>query len=303
MAWALVQGHASSPVTIELIGLDLANSGSSNLDFVEGSLTAENADSAIALPYFLASRLGVLLGDQVNLTFVAPTKSGLETRAASFKVEGLFQFSTELDANAAFVGLQALADKGLLATGKLGWNISVEDPFAVDTLFADDPRVVTWVDEHGEAFRAYQLERAAMYVLMTLVLMLASFNIIAGQAMLVNVKRSDIAILATMGASRRQLTRAFAIQGGAITLLGIVIGLMLGLAISFNINVIFDAIDDWLGISILEQTAFKELPARVALLDVLGAVVLAAIFGALALIKPLRIALRESPVFVLNRTG
>ena len=140
-----------------------------------------------------------------------------------------------------------------------------------------------------------------MYLLMTLVLMLASFNIIAGQAMLINVKRADIAILATLGASRRQLLSAFAIQGGVITAAGIGVGLVLGLTIANNINVIFDTIDGALGIAILEQTAFTELPARVALFDVVGAVLIALVLGGFALVKPLRLALLESPAYVLNR--
>ena len=140
-----------------------------------------------------------------------------------------------------------------------------------------------------------------MYLLMTLVLMLASFNIIAGQAMLINVKRADIAILATLGASRRQLLSAFAIQGGVITAVGIGVGLVLGLTIANNINVIFDTIDGALGIAILEQTAFTELPARVALFDVVGAVLIALVLGGFALVKPLRLALLESPAYVLNR--
>ncbi|MYD42939.1 MAG: ABC transporter permease [Gammaproteobacteria bacterium] len=298
---AIVAGRAAAPVVLDLIGVDLAIGSVVPADFVEGSTFNETMQHGIALPQYLANRLGHRLGDAIDLTFVVPTPSGLTSTSASFQLTGLFKFVTEVDAITAFVGLAALQERRLLSTGKVGWNISVAEPFEVEALLADQPDVSTWIDTHGEAFRAYQLERTVMYLLMTLVLMLASFNIIAGQAMLINVKRADIAILATLGASRRQLLSAFAIQGGVITAVGIGVGLVLGLTIANNINVIFDTIDGALGIAILEQTAFTELPARVALFDVVGAVLIALVLGGFALVKPLRLALLESPAYVLNR--
>ena len=196
-----------------------------------------------------------------------------------------------------------LSETPLQRTGKLGWNVSVTDPFRVSEVFVSDPTVVTWIEKYGEAFRAYQLERSAMYILMTLVLMLASFNIVAGQAMLINIKRSDIAILSTIGASRRQLLGAFALQGGLITLTGITLGLVLGFVIAENINVIFDTFDELLGVSILEQSTFDELPSRIAPFDVIGAVAIAVVLGGIALVRPLRLALIESPVYALNRAA
>ena len=177
------------------------------------------------------------------------------------------------------------------------------DPFRVSEMFVNESMVVTWIEKYGEAFRAYQLERSAMYILMTLVLMLASFNIVAGQAMLINIKRSDIAILSTIGASRRQLLGAFALQGGLITLSGITLGLVLGFVIAENINVIFDTFDELLGVSILEQSTFDELPSRIAPFDVIGAVAIAVVLGGIALVRPLRLALIESPVYALNRAA
>ena len=298
---AFIRGGDGATITVDLIGIDLSNGGQDDLRFVEGSLRSDGPKNQFALSRDLARRLGLTVNGQIDLTFVAPTPNGLKSHTATYVVAGLFQFITEIDAVSAFVDLASIMDTPLEQTGKLGWNASITDPFSVDEVFADAPGVVTWIDEHGEAFRAYQLERSAMFILMTLVLMLASFNIIAGQAMLINVKRSDIAILATMGASRRQLLGAFAIQGGMITIVGITLGLASGLVIADNINVIFDTFDEWLGVSILEQSAFDELPSRIAASDVVGAVAIAVILGGFALVRPLRLALIESPVYVLNR--
>lgn len=300
---AIVSGGMTTPVALDLIGVDLRSDSALVLNYTAGGLSASGVANGIVLPQNLASRNGIAIGDIVDLTFVIPTDTGLNPTTASYELAGLFQFVTEVDAQSAIVSLDSLVERGLLGTGTFGWNISVADPFQVDALFSDDPNIVTWIDTHGEAFRAYQLERVAMYLLMTLVLLLASFNIIAGQAMLINVKRADIAILTTMGASRKQLLGAFAIQGGVVAALGIVIGLIVGLAIATNIDVLFDMIDDLFGITILEQTAFVALPSRVAAGDVVLAVLIATLLGAFALWKPLRLALLESPAFVLNRAA
>ena len=298
---SFMRGGDGVPITIDLIGIDLDAGAAEKLQFVRGDMVSDGPSNQVALSFDLASRLGLTVGDRIDLTFVAPAPTGLNTHTAAYEISGLFRFTTEVDGGSAFVDIQSIVGTPLQRTGKLGWNVSVQDPFKVADVFADDPGVVTWVDEYGEAFRAYQLERSAMYILMTLVLMLASFNIIAGQAMLINVKRSDIAILATIGASRRQLLGAFAIQGGLIALTGIALGLILGFLIAENINVIFDTFDELLGVSILEQSAFDELPSRIDALDVIGAVAIAVILGGFALVRPLRLALIESPVYALNR--
>lgn len=298
---SFVRGGDGVAITVDLIGIDLNSDAVQKLYFVQGELTKQGATNQVALSRDLASRLGLSINDPLDLTFVAPSANGLKTQTATYVISGLFRFATEVDAGSAFVDVDSIVGTPLQKTGKLGWNVSVEDPFSVEEVFASDPTAVTWIDEYGEAFRAYQLERSAMYILMTLVLMLASFNIIAGQAMLINVKRSDIAILSTMGASRRQLLGAFALQGGLITITGISLGLVLGFIIATNINVIFDTFDELLGVSILEQSTFDELPSRIDVLDVIGAVAIAVILGGFALVRPLRLALIESPVYALNR--
>ena len=300
---SFIRGGDGVTITVNLVGLDFEATAERKFQFVQGELELAGSVNQAALSYDLASRLGVTIDDRLDLTFVAPTPNGLKTQTATYVVAGLFRFSTEVDGGSVFVDIDSIVGTPLQRTGKLGWNVSVADPFSVQDVFQEDPRVVTWIDEYGEAFRAYQLERSAMYILMTLVLMLASFNIIAGQAMLINVKRSDIAILATIGASRRQLLGSFAIQGGVITLTGITLGLVLGFTIAENINVIFDTFDELLGVSILEQSAFDELPSRIDAVDVIGAVAIAVILGGFALVRPLRLALIESPVYALNRAG
>lgn len=298
---ALIFGSEGTPVALDLIGIDLTSASEPYIDFFQGSLDSSNAGNQLAVSRNIARQQQLSLGDTVDLTFALPTETGLLTRSSSFELTGTFLMTSEVDALTVFVDIDAIRGSVLERTGTLGWNIEVDDPFQVAEYLAEIEGTTTWIDTHGEAFRAYQLERAAMYVLMTLVLLLAAFNIIASQAMLINVKRNDIAILATIGASRRQLMSAFAIQGGFITVLGIVLGVALGLLIAWNVNVIFDTVDELLGVSILEQSLFNQLPSRISPYDVFGAIGISLLLGGFALLRPLRLAFIENPVFVLNR--
>ena len=298
---AFMQGREGAGLAVDVIGRDPGNAPVASRFEEDESNQLNDSHHQIDVAFTLSSSLGLNVGDRVELTFIAPNTDGISTRTVSYEIARFVEVVSEIDAVAVYVDLASIRGTSLQRAGRLGWNVSVADPYRVDETFKGIEGVVTWIDEHGESFRAYQLERSSMFILMTLVLLLASFNIIAGQAMLINVKRTDIAILATMGASNRQLLGAFAIQGGLITLTGVSVGLGLGLAIASHINVIFDAFDDWLGISILEQSAFAELPARIAPSDVMLTIGIAVILGSFALVRPLRLALLESPVYVLNR--
>ena len=91
-----------------------------------------------------------------------------------------------------------------------------------------EPSVRFWTDDYGELFRAVQIEKGIMFVLLALIVAIAAFNIVSGQAMLVNDKRGDVAMLATMGASRGLLVTVFYLQGFAVAFIGVAVGLLVG---------------------------------------------------------------------------
>lgn len=298
----LVRVEKLNPVTFVLTGVEPESGTLESLKLEEGTLDSPIESNGILVAAGVALHLGLEIGEAVSLSFVKPSPTGLKTRNANFTVSGTYAEGIESELQSAYVNLNYLEDLELLDSGETGWNISVDDPFRVEQVFKDMPSVVTWIDTYGETFRSYQLERAVMYLVVTMVLMLASFNIVAGQSMLINVKQSDIAILTTMGASRRQLLMAFGIQGGFITLVGVVIGLTCGIAISLNFDEIFQMVDQALGVSLLDVSRFDSWPSQISTLDVVGAVVLATVLGAAGLVRPIILALRENPIHALNRS-
>ena len=292
-------GDETRSSNLEVVGVEQFSIGSES--GATPSPSPNELAQGIALPSLLAQDLKVELGDPVVLTLFGTTHDSVTTEVAQFTLNKTFYTGTEFDSSLAIVSLEALEFKGLIDFGNVGWNVSVFEPMHVEDTLAYVPGATTWVDVHGEKFRAFQFERISMYIVLTLVLMLASFNIIAAQSMLINIKRGDIAILTTLGLGQRQLSRIFLIQGGFIAVSGIALGVILGIVISSFVAEIFDVIDDIFDVAILEQSNFQYLPAKVDVLDVSVGVMLALLLSTYALIKPLRVALKESPVFVLNR--
>ena len=298
----LVRGEKLATFTFELTGVEAGELRSQELPLVEGTLEKLRRANGIVISDGIALHLGVNVDDLLDLSFVKPTEAGLETRTMRFTVVGRFKQGIEGDAHSAYVDLDYLAEMNLLNSGEVGWNITVKEPMNVDEIFESFDSVVTWTDSFGEAYRSFQFERMVMYLVMTLVLLLASFNIVAGQSMLINIKRAEIAILSTMGASRRQLTLAFFIQGGTIAVFGVVLGVLGGFAIALNFNEIFELFDDMLGVTLLEGSRFNEWPSKISARDAVGSILIALVLGTIALIRPLVLALRESPVVALSRT-
>ena len=140
--------------------------------------------------------------------------------------------------------------------------------------------VNSWMDEYGDLFRAVAMEKTMMATLLVVVVAIGGFNIVAGQIMMVHDKRSDIAILRTMGADQSLVRSIFLLQGLFVGLLGTVIGLTTGVLMATQVNEIVDGLEWLTGRHLLDGSYFVEVPSRVEVSDL---VVTGIIAGALAL--------------------
>ncbi len=145
-----------------------------------------------------------------------------------------------------------------------------------------------------------QLEKSMMFMLLVLVVAIAAFNIIAGQTMVVNDKRSNIAILRTMGAPSRMILWVFLLQGLCISSVGTVLGLGLGLLCAFNINEILDGVQILTGMHLLDGSFFVEVPIRVLPGDMLLICAVSASLCLLSALLPARRAAQLDPVLALH---
>ena len=157
--------------------------------------------------------------------------------------------------------------------GTLGVRLTLANPLLAEgiaaTLAQAHPswEIRSWSESYGELFEAVRLEKALMFLILLMVVAVAAFNIVSGQMMIVADKRSDIAILRTIGASARTILQTFLLQGVVISGVGIVVGLGCGVVAALWITEIVTVMKTLFGFSLLEGTYFLEVPSRIQASD------------------------------------
>jgi len=201
----------------------------------------------------LAYSLGVGLGDSVTVVspqvIVGPT--GVLPRLKRFKVIGLFEVGMyEYDRGVALVHMQDAARLFRLDDDVTGVRLKLDDMFAAPRVsrelgsqLSGDYRVEDWTRQHANFFRAVKTEKRVMFIILTLIIAVAAFNIVSTLVMVVTDKRADIAILRTLGATPATIMRIFVIQGAIIGVLGTLLGLAGGIALALNVETIVPAIE------------------------------------------------------------
>ncbi len=281
-------------------------------DNFAGDFTGFENEEGIVLGARLASKMGVRIGDKITL--ISPngnvTAFGTMPRTKAYPVIGTFDSGMyEYDSNMIFMPL-AMAQKFLMQGGKISQiDLFVGDvnqlPFTMQNVMAVLPlnvSVVDWRKSNAAFFNAVEVERNVMFLILTLIIIVAAFNIISGLIMLVRDKTKDIAILRTMGASRRGIMTVFLIDGCFVGVVGSLMGLALGLVISLNI----ETIRQWIG-ALAGQDLFSaeiyflsQLPSKTEPAEVVLVVCLALGLSFLATLYPSWRASKTDPVEALR---
>jgi lipoprotein-releasing system permease protein len=278
----------------------------------EGSLDDLVAGSrAIILGEALAVRIGARVGDPV--TVLVPTKSagrGLESRLRQFTVRGIFELGVkDHDGTRALVSLVDAAAIGALGSRVAGIRVTTSDIFAAPQLVrawasrqAGALEVRDWTQDHATYFRAVRLEKIMMMVLLSLIVGVAAFNIVATLVMVVTDKRGSIAILRTLGFSRTDIVRIFAVQGLVIGWIGVVGGVASGVALARNVDVVAPALERVFGFRFMPADVYylTRLPSELHWGDVLVVGLVALVITALATIYPASRAAAVAPAEVLR---
>ena len=233
---------------------------------IAGSMDGLRAGAfGIVLGKELAYRLGVEVGGSVVV--YAPefraTPVGAVPRLKRFHVVGIFEAGMEeYDAGLAVVHLED-AERLYQMDGPGGVRLKLDDMFAAfgvaRELAADlggGYRVRDWMAGHSNFFRAVAMEKRVMFIILTLIVAVAAFNLVSTLVMTVTDKRADIAILRTLGASPRSIMGIFFVQGAAAGLVGTTAGVLLGLGIALEIGRIVPAIEHLLGTTLLPASIY-----------------------------------------------
>jgi lipoprotein-releasing system permease protein len=258
----------------------------------------------------LAVSLGLEPGSRVNVLVPEVTDRGVVPRLRSFEVSGIFEAGiTDHDAGLALTHLRDASELEGLDGRAEGVGMHLDDPLAIADLPAQVAdiagpmlRYSDWTIENRSFFRAIHIEKTMMTLLLLLIVAVAAFNIVASLVMLVTDKEKDIAILRTYGLEPHRVSRIFMIQGSAIGTIGTLVGLLLGLAIAFNIGVIVPWLESTFNFQIMPGDVYyvTTIPSEVQWTDVTVIPLLALAVAVLATIYPARRAAGIAPAEALR---
>jgi len=299
----LVRGLRQSDIqSLPLIGESVFSGGLEDFDTAGG----------VAIGSRLAQALGLVIGDQI--TIITPrgtvTPFGVTPRIKAYRIVAVFEIGMyEYDGTIVFMPLAEAQLYFNKENDVTAIDIFVSDPDQVQEMrpriedAIDRPALVTdWTQRNVSFFNALEVERNVMFVILTLIVLVAALNIISGLIMLVKDKGSDIAILRTMGASRGSIMRIFLITGASIGIVGTFAGFAIGTLIALNAESIRKALSYITGTEIFPPAIYflSELPISLEFSDTMSVLVMSLTLSFLATLYPAWRAARLDPVEALR---
>ncbi len=279
----------------------------------QGSLDDFKGDRAIAIGAEMAHQLGVGVGSRITL--LSPegnhTIAGFIPRMMRLSVVAVFEVGMyQYDSTLIYMPVEVAQKFFRTAPYVSSIEVMVKNPDDIDALktpvkniLGDDGIMQDWRQRNTQFFAALQLEKTTMFIILTLIVLVAAFNIITGQMMTVNEKARDIAILRTMGATRRDITQVFFLSGFSVGFVGTLIGVIVGLLVVKNITAIVSVVEALTGADVLSNQVYflSNLPAKIELVDTLIIVGMSLGLSVLASFFPAWRAARLDPVEALRR--
>ena len=265
----------------------------------------------VVLGVELARSLGVQVGDVVTL--IAPsgqvTPAGVVPRLKQMTVAGTFD-SGHYEYDSALVLLHhADAERIFRLEGPTGIRLKLKDlhqaravAYELAGSLSGDLLIRDWTQQNKTWFAAVELEKRMMFIILTLIVAVAAFNLVCTLVMTVTDKRADIAILRTLGASPRSIMGIFVVQGAMVGVIGTLSGLLLGLAIAVNIDVIVPALESLLQANFLPKDIYliSKMPSDPQSSDIMPIAIISLVLSFLATLYPSWRASRVNPAEALR---
>ncbi len=267
---------------------------------------------SVILGIRLARKMGVVEGDKITL--LSPngkvTAFGSVPRMKSYQVVGLFDSGMyEYDSNFVFMPLEAAQVYFGLKGVVTNIDVTIDDDKFLKTVkntlehsLGASAYIYDWKQSNSAFFNALEVERNVMFIILTLIIVVAAFNIITGLIMLVKDKSRDVAVLRTMGATRGMIMRIFFMDGAFIGVVGTLIGFVLGVLFCENIETIRQGLQTILGRDLFSAEIYflSKLPAKIDTTEVLTVVIISIVLSFSATLYPSWKASKTDPVEALR---
>lgn len=266
----------------------------------------------VIVGYRLAQKMGLMTGDE--LTMISPngkvTAFGTVPRMKTYRILGTFNVGMfEYDSNFVLMPLQSAQTYFGMKGGVSHIDVTLDDAKwlkpvrkAIEESVGSEAYVYDWQQSNSAFFNAIAVERNVMFIILTMIILVAAFNIITGLIMLVKDKGRDIAVLRTMGATKGMIMRIFFLDGAFIGVVGTTIGLALGLLFCYNIENVRRFLQMLTGRDLFSAEIYflSQLPAKVDILEVVTVVGISLMLSFLATIYPAYRAAKFDPVEALR---
>lgn len=296
-------------------GIDPAQEGGVNevaQKLVTGSLNdLEAGEFRVILGWQMANELGVRLGDKVTL--ITPqgqvTPAGMIPRLKQFSVAGIFRAEYyPYDSGLALLNIHDAQKLFRLGDTVSGVRLKLDDLDHARSVAHQltqqmpDAYISDWTQENPSYFRAVEIEKRMMFIILTLIVAVAAFNLVSTLVMVVTDKQADIAILRTLGASPASIMKIFMVQGAVSGCIGTLSGVFGGTLIAMNLNIIVPAIEHFFGTRFLPADVYliSEMPSQVLLGDVVSIGLIALLLAFTATLFPSWQASRINPAEALR---
>lgn len=309
---ATASGYSGGLVVRGVRGEDLAARTVISENIVIGSLMAFSKGEGIIVGVRLAQKFSLNIGDKITL--ISPkgniTAFGTAPRIKEYPIVAIFDVGmSDFDSSIIYMPLSLAQVYFKYPDSVTAIEVQVENPdqarfIAEDITNVAGPgvRILSWEQTNSAFFNALQVERNVMFLILTLIIVVAAFNIIAGLIMLVKDKSRDIAILRTMGASRGMIMRVFFLAGASVGLTGTILGLILGIVFCDNIEVVRRFLETLTGTDLFSAEIYflSTIPAVMDWSETLSVVLMALGLSLAATLYPSWRAARTEPVEALR---
>ncbi len=303
--------HESASKGISINGIDVESENRVSIlpnHVIYGSLNDLNKDNSIIIGSWLASYLGVFVGDNINIT-TSDIKSsiiGSYPKSVMLKVVGIFELRAEIDQSLALISHDLAQKFKSLNNETLSIRIKTSDLFLADKIayesIPDNTGYISssWKETHGTLFEAIQFEKLLIGLMLFLIVGVASILVLSTIVMTVKSKEREVGILKTIGANNNQLVMIFFFQGLMVSMIGLIFGLLIGLLITFNLNNFIYLLESLLQRNLLEAYFINYFPYYVDYSQILFICSLSFIFSVISSLLPALRVIKLNPIEILR---